>query len=54
MTTAVASPSADASTLVEGLLMEGVSFNPSDPNELFELVDLLGEVRTVVQSCWTA
>jgi hypothetical protein len=30
------------------LLMEGVAFNPADPNELYELVDLLGEVRAYV------
>ncbi len=28
--------------------MEGVAFNPADPNELYELVDLLGEVRAYV------
>lgn len=36
-----------AAALVDGLLAEGVRFNQADPNEMFELVDLLGEVRTV-------
>ena len=35
---------ANALALMEGLRAEGVAFNPADPNELFELVDLLGEV----------
>lgn len=49
---AVASPTS-ASTILDGLLMDGVAFNPADPNELFELVDLLGEVCPCRRVGWT-